>query len=77
MPEVLLLDVGDVERAAVERAVEGPEAPRLRLVTRGVQPDPADAGGRVVLSGSVDELTRGHTVSLEQVFLDSMTAVAR
>lgn len=35
------------------------------------------AGGRVVLSGSVDELTRGHTVSLEQVFLDSMTAVAR
>ncbi len=35
------------------------------------------SGGRVVLSGSVEELTHGHTVSLEQVFLDSMTVVAR
>ncbi|HEY5978206.1 MAG TPA: alpha/beta fold hydrolase [Microlunatus sp.] len=35
------------------------------------------AGGRVVLSGSVEELTRGHAVSLEQVFLDSMTGAAR
>ncbi len=33
-------------------------------------------GGRVVLSGSVEELTHGHTVSLEQVFLDSMTGAA-
>ena len=30
-------------------------------------------GGRVVLSGSVEELTQGRTVSLEQVFLASLT----
>lgn len=35
------------------------------------------AGGRVVLSGSVAELTRGRTVSLEQVFLDAMTGAPR
>ena len=34
-------------------------------------------GGRVVLTGSVEELTRGHTVSLEQVFLDSLTGAGR
>ena len=34
-------------------------------------------GGRVVLTGSVEELTSGHTVSLEQVFLDSLTGAAR
>ncbi|HVK35656.1 MAG TPA: alpha/beta fold hydrolase [Microlunatus sp.] len=34
-------------------------------------------GGRVVLTGSVEELTRGHTVSLEQVFLDSLTGALR
>lgn len=31
------------------------------------------SGGRVVLAGSVAELTRGHTVSLEQVFLGLLT----
>ena len=34
-------------------------------------------GGRVVLTGSVEELTRGRTVSLEQVFLDSLTGAER
>jgi len=34
-------------------------------------------GGRVVLTGSVEELTQGHTVSLEQVFLDSLTGAGR
>jgi ABC-2 type transport system ATP-binding protein len=34
-------------------------------------------GGRVVLSGSVEELTRGRTVSLEQVFLASLAGAAR
>ena len=34
-------------------------------------------GGRVVLTGSVDELTRGRTVSLEQVFLDSLAGAGR
>ena len=34
-------------------------------------------GGRVVLTGSVEELTRGHTVSLEQVFLDSLSGAGR
>ena len=34
-------------------------------------------GGRVVLSGSVEELTRGHTVSLEDVFLSSLTGAGR
>ncbi len=34
-------------------------------------------GGRVVLSGSVEELTQGHTVSLEQVFLASLTGAGR
>jgi ABC-2 type transport system ATP-binding protein len=35
------------------------------------------SGGRVVLTGSVDELTRGRTVSLEQVFLDSLAGAGR
>jgi ABC-2 type transport system ATP-binding protein len=34
-------------------------------------------GGRVVLTGSVEELTQGHTVSLEQVFLTSLTGAGR
>jgi ABC-2 type transport system ATP-binding protein len=34
-------------------------------------------GGRVVLTGSVEELTRDHTVSLEQVFLESLTGAGR
>ncbi|HEY5787553.1 MAG TPA: alpha/beta fold hydrolase [Microlunatus sp.] len=35
------------------------------------------SAGRVVLSGSVQELTQGHTVSLEEVFLTSLTGAGR
>jgi ABC-2 type transport system ATP-binding protein len=35
------------------------------------------SGGRVVVAGSVAELTRNHTISLEQVFLELLTGAGR